>query len=1277
MKRSVWIWMVLCSFLCTIPGFAQVATTSLRGTVKDPSGALVPGATITLVNAANGQTLTAKADASGNYIFPQLTPARYTITASAAGFADQSKVAGLLVNQPATVNFVLSVQSSNVTVDVSAAAETLNTTDASMGNSVGNGTIQALPMEGRNPISLLTLQPGVLFLGNPAENSTMDTRSGSVSGGRSDQGNVTVDGIDDNFQLDTTAQYEGSAFQGVLRSTLDSTEEFRVTTSNGTAQAGHSSGAEISLVTKSGTNQFHGAVYEYYRPTNTVANEWFNKQNQLASGEPNIPQKYVLNTFGAALGGPIKKDKLFFFGNYEGLRQAVSFVEDVPVPTDLFYMGEIGYQNIAGGVSILPTSSIDPTVTTVDSLDAGCTPTGTPSVPCGPNPNVYSYYEPLQKAGIIGTSPSQGDGINYAGFIFPSPNPTTQNTSIGKIDYILSSTQHLFVRGNLQKDTTGGLENLPGQPPISIYDDNTKGLAAGYTWTPTANIVNDLRYGYVRQGYANRGVGSGTGDWVNFRFLTQPEANSAVAGALSEVINIPVHNIVDTLTWSKGNHTVTLGGNWRGIWNNRSSDGDSYSNATTNPYWMSPGPNIPSDLSAGFANSYEIAFDNLVGTVPETTLQENYKVTSATSGTLIPDGAMIDRHFKSNEFEYYIQDSWRVKPTVTVTYGIHHSILGVPYETHGQQVAPTVDTYQWFLERGQDAALGEVYEPNLTFAPSGKANGGAGYWAKQKANIAPRLSVDWAPNPITSLRVGAGMYYDHFGEAIVNTFDQTGSFGLSSMLESGADVFSESDSPRFTGPHDLPPLAGACGTASSTVSYPYSPPTGASCGFAIAWGIDNQLKTPYSYDLDASIQIQLPGGFTFEEAYVGRFGRHLLQQLDLAEPVNLVDTGGGGDYFHAAAELSKMVDEHDGAYGNIAGTAPNGESPVYVPKIQYFEDMFPQMAGYDFAGESATEAVYNNEWAPNRFVTGLGETNALADLDFYCYYTCTENGGNPRFWNSQFSSLFAWASIGTSSYNALQATLRHPASHGLTLDVNYTFSKSIDMGSGTEIANWQTSDAFGGADVIQNSWNPKLNKGPSDFDARNMLSLDWVYELPFGRNKAILGNANRVVDALIGGIQWSGLSSWSSALPFSVFETGYTTDWNLGGNGVVTGPVQLSKHVVDGAPQIFAGDSANTINDGIYKGYPIRYPYPGEAGERNNFRGDGYFDVDSELSKAWKIHESMQFKLDAEVYNVGNEVRFDDSPNNLSTTLSSGNFGYYGGVLTTYRRMQFGARLDF
>ncbi len=333
--------------------------------------------------------------------------------------------------------------------------------------------------------------------------------------------------------------------------------------------------------------------------------------------------------------------------------------------------------------------------------------------------------------------------------------------------------------------------------------------------------------------------------------------------------------------------------------------------------------------------------------------------------------------------------------------------------------------------------------------------------------------------------------------------------------------------------------------------------------------------------------------------------------------------------------------------------------------------MFPFMANTDYIGESATQAIYSDLWSYYR--DGAGETSALYVLDLYA------NPAGPQFdfFQSQFSSLYAWSSIGTSSYNALQLTLRHPASHGLTTDISYTFSKSLDMGSGAERSSEFSTDSFGANSAIQNSWNPKLNKGVSDFDIRNLLTVDAVYQLPVGRGKMVAGNANRVADALIGGWQISGLSRWASPLPFSVTAPGWATNWQIEAFGVVTSPVQVKKHIANGIPQVFAGNTAATINNGIANGSPIRLPYPGEAGQRNNFRGDGYLDVDSSLAKTWSLPDQMKLRFAGEVYNVANTVRFDDSPLNLNGALTSGTLGAYSGMLSTYRRMQFGLRLDF
>jgi Carboxypeptidase regulatory-like domain len=396
---------------------AQSSLTSLRGTVTDTSGAAVPGSLVTIENKAAAYHAERTADGTGGYQFLQLPPGTYSITATGSGFAAQTAVAELLVNQPATVNLTLSVQATTVTMNVSGASETLNTTDASLGNAVNNATIEALPMEGRNVPDLLSLQPGVLYLGHNI-NQNFDSRSGAVAGSRSDQGNVTLDGVDNNDQVN------GYAFTGVLRSTLDSVEEFRVTTTNANANEGRSSGAQVSLVTRSGSNQLHGSLYEYNRNTITAANNWFNKQAQAAAGEPNIPGKLIRNTFGAALGGPVKKDKVFYFLNYEGQRTAENQQETAVVPTASYAAGNVSYTS--GGQNVTLTRA------QIAAMDPNCHGTGT--CPWGPGVDPYALQTLVQYP--LNNGFVTGDGLNTGSYTWSAPNPTVLNTYIAKIDYV-------------------------------------------------------------------------------------------------------------------------------------------------------------------------------------------------------------------------------------------------------------------------------------------------------------------------------------------------------------------------------------------------------------------------------------------------------------------------------------------------------------------------------------------------------------------------------------------------------------------------------------------------------------------------------------------------------------------------------------------------------------------------------------------------------------------------------------------------------------------------
>jgi hypothetical protein len=1220
---------------------AQSANTSLRGVVTDPSGAVVTGATVTLVNKGTGQTLKATSNKSGEFQLLQISPAKYQINVEAPGFAVLTKSAELLVGQPARVNFKLSVSATNDVVDVSSAAQTLNTTDAALGDSKSNSMIQALPSETRNITDLLSLEPGVLtFQNNSGAAALADSRIGAVNGERSDQSNVTLDGLDDNDQV------RGLAFFGVLRTTQDAVEEFRVTTTGANADSGRSAGAQVSLVTKSGTNTFHGAAYEYNRPSNLVSNDPFLKKSQLDSGLQNRPQKLIRNIFGADVGGPIFKDKLFFFANYEAVRIAESAAVQRTTPTSLYGKGILQYTDAAGGTDQISAANLA-------ILDSGCTVCNTTAYTPGPgaNPNALAYFQSMPAAN--GTSLGDG-GINTGSYTFASPNPQTTNTSIVKLDYAPSPKHRLFVRGNLQKDTTGGLEEFPGQPPSSTLIDNSKGIAAGHTWTITPNIVNDLRYAYIRQGYTSSGIG--TGDYVDFRFIDTNTAETRTTAT-----NVPVNNIVDNFSWTVGHHTLQVGANWRLVHQNRTSDANSFNSASSNPSFLSGSAPDPTTLStpmpavsSGFGTSYFDAFANIVGTTPQYTKVANYQVTGADAATLLPEGAPTSRHFSANEYELYAQDSWRATPNLTITYGLRYTLLQTPWETRGQEVTPNIDTHAFYQKRESSALNSVIYEPDFAFNPAGKYYSKPGFYPENKANFAPRFAIAYAPNNKTSIRAGVGLYYDHFGQGLINTFDQNGEFGLSSQLSSAAGTKTISTSPRFTSNRNLP-TGLVSGTFDAQAKFPYTYPD----AFQIQWGIDNHIKTPYTEAFDLSVQRILPGGFTLETAYVGRLGRHLLQSLDLTEPTDWVDPQGGGDYYTASAKLAAVVDQNgDKAATNVAA-------------IPYWEHVFPFMAGIDFPGESATQAIYTNEYQPYREFFGL--TNPIADMEIYDVYG-TPTGFQPRFWQNQFASLYALSSTGMSYYNGLQLSLRHPTSHGLQFDLHYTLSKSIDFGSDAERSSEDSNGVALANSEIINTWKPYLNRAVSDFDTRHAVTFNEVYQLPFGRGRQFAANVNHLTDAFIGGWQLTSVYRWTSGLPFSLRSPGWDTDWQITGYGVQTGAVSVNKHRdVNGDLQYF--NNVAPINTGVYSGGPVRLPYAGETGERNKYRGDGYTDLDSGVDKAWKIARYGTVKFAWEVYNVTNTNRID--PFSIGPRLTSGSLGKATSLLTQPRRMQFALRYEF
>ena len=1299
--------------------WAQSSTTSIRGTVTDKSGARLAGAKVALSNPERAIERTAVTGAEGQYEFQQLPPGTYVLSVEMTGFRRQEqKNLQLLVSTPATLNMMLEVGAVSETVEVSAEAALVNTTDATIGNAFNEHQVKELPLEGRNVPDLLTLQAGVAYTGNRDDvNRNVDTRSGAVNGARSDQSNVTLDGVDVNDQVN------GDAFTSVLPVTLDSVQEFRVTTTNSNADQGRSSGAQVTLITKSGTNNFHGSLYEYHRNTATSANDYFVKVAELQSGQSNTPPKLIRNIFGGSIGGPILKDRLFFFANYEGARRREESSEIRIVPSDQLRAGSIQYicdptaPNCAPG-NLAGVSVVNGVATLTQAQIQQMDPLG-----IGVSPVMQAYFNSFPEPNDF----TQGDQLNFLGYRFRGPVPTNDNWYIAKLDYKItrSGSHTVFWRGALRNDVQSRAPYLPGGPPLRTLANFSKGFSLGYTAVLRPTLINNFHWGFTRQSLGDIG-NNDSQPFVFFRGLNDDEGsnNSELAVTRSRLFQTPVHNFTDDLSWTKGKHTFQFGTNVRFIRNPRSNFLSSFSSATTNSSGLdtagivnTSSPINPSNfcpggpatcwptVDSGFRLGYNYPIMAMMGIVSEVDATFNFDKT----GTALPQGAPLTRHFAADEYEFYLQDSYRMKPNLTINYGLRYSIFSPPWETKGTEVTPTVSLGDWFNERAAKMLTGGTSQSDalITYALAGPANNKPGYYNWDFKNFGPHLAFAYSPRSNggwlerlfgtgdkTVIRGGAGMVFDRIGSGLLSTFDQRGSFGLSTGITAPVPCVGGSGcapgsfvAPRLTNLNVIPQLD-ANGVqffpATPTGGFPYTyPPAGT--GLAIQWGMDNRIKTPYAYTLDLSIGRELPKNMSIEVSYVGRIAHRLLEQEDLAMPLNIVDPKSKISYFQAAQRLSKL---------GFQGTPTSSVNAALVgPTAAYWQNIVaPLNPGDQYSlacsggfTTDVSQAMYDLFSCGGGPVNGFGdETTPLANLDYWgsdfsgtagilgqsgTYYPSVY--GANAFFNSQFHSLYSWRSVGNANYHAMQVVLRKKMSQGVQFDFNYTYSKSIDLSS-----NAERIDAYGGlGGQIINSWSPNQLRGVSDFDTTHQFNTNFIVELPFGKGKHFAGGAHGFVDGVIGGWQLSGLARWTSGFPVTIANGAtWPTNWQLGGAATQIGPAHPQTTIrPDGSVNLFPQDlPATAVGLG-----PFRFDLPGESGNRNTVRGPGFAGLDLGLSKRWQMpyNENHSLFFRWEVFNVPNLKRFDVQT--ITTDISSSAFGQYSGLLTNPRVMQFALRYEF
>lgn len=1246
----------------SVSAFGQAGTSGIRGTVVDQNGAAVAGATVKIANPATGFNRSVTTSEDGKFSFPGIPPATYRVEVEAANFKKLVNASvQALVDSPIDID--LAMQPGDVTAVVDVTSNTIesvvNTQDASLGNNFVPQQITQLPTDLRRVADLLTLQPGV-------------TREGYVAGGRSDQANVLLDGVDINDQQNggRTGQFQTSQ-DTVLRATTESVEEFRITTTNANANQGRSSGAQISLITRSGTNDWRGAFFYFYRPTQFSANNFFNNaagrftatdaavlSGTASVGDQRAPRPSLArDVFGGRIGGPIIKDRFFFFYSYEGQRQQEGISVNRTVPLAHVGQGQLRFTGAAPGDPAGTNRLITLTTAQLNSIYSTV----------GINPAAVAVL-----ASAASRYPSNntqlGDGVNIGGFRFNSPTSTKENTHIARLDFRLNDSQNIFFRANYQQDTLTGTSQFPDTPAGGLWD-HPYGFVAGHDWTISSNMINNFRYGLTRQAFSSQGDSDKNS--ISFRFVYSP---LAFQRTLSRVT--PTTNITDDFTWIKGNHEIQFGGNVRLIRNQRTDFANAYDSAITNPsFYLASGRILDQAVSsAGYTvpSNQRTIIQNTAAALIGRYSQYSGNFTFGIDGSVLAAGTPTERHFNTEEYDVYGQDKWKMFRNLTLTYGLRYGYSRPVYEAKGFQVVPKKRLGDFFKQRIAGAAIGVPFNELISFEKAGPVNGGQGFYSSDWNNFQPRVAAAWSPSfkegflnklfgdeGTSVFRGGFAITNDHFGGQLAVSFDGLSTIGFTSSTTISANTYNITTNPApvFTGfGQNVRALPGIPAPTQrfQTDATPGCLAGTEECPQRIESSLDGTITTPTHYTWNFTYGRSLPKGMYVEASYVGRKARNLLGSRDVNALNNLIDPRSGMDWYTAAGMLHEL---------RARNTPINS-----VPAIAYFENLFPGIAGtVSGLGNTSTREIY-----------GLVARDGFDILDWtFVQLLIDDVGIRPNlFYHPQYAAFSAFGSFAKSDFNGGIVTFRQRLGETLSYDINYTYSKSFDSVSGL-----QTGGSYG-SQFLLNPLRPQDNYAVSDFDTTHSLNANFLFQLPVGRGKALFGNANRLTDVFIGGWQLAGIYRYNSGLPISSpFDAAqWATNWNVQSNGTQIKPLKFSVN----------RNTQNAFTDTRAAYNSFRNARPGETGERNNFRGSHYSTLDLGLSKSFSMpyKEGHKLQLRWEVINVMNfqyldAVNFTRSSWGLNqdpeiATSATADFGkLFTAIQGVPRRMQFGLRYSF
>lgn len=1294
----------------------STSTGTVSGQVTDPQGGIIAGADVRLIDVGTNTPRTTTTNDTGRYSFINVDPGTYNIEVQKSGFS-LSKVPGQQVNVGLvlTINVTLQIGSTATTVEVQASAGAeLQTASATVGDTIEGHAIMSLPNLGRDANAFVLLQPGV-------------SPNGNVAGAVTDQNTFQLDGGNNTNDMDgTSATYtQGSGYigsaasggspSGTIPTPAESIEEFKVATNNQTADFNGAAGGQVQMVTKRGTNQFHGSLYDYYLGSNFGANTW--KNNHTPSGSLKytpLPSSHQ-NRFGASLGGPLTPNllggKTYFFVNYEGRRFPQVTTVEKQVPTALMRAGVIQLPNSAGVYQAYNLNSVPVTVNGVTYQPAQCGTASCDPRRIGLNPivnQIWSRYMPMPN------DPQAGDTYNTQGYLSAVRLPQSSDFGVVRLDHDFGQKWHLMtsyryysfneltssqvdIGGAFSGDTFGqATATSPHVQKPSYY-------VAGLTTTITPNLTNDFHWSYLRN------------FWQWFSALAPPQlpglggaveiGGETGSGATGANALIPYnvnsasvrqrswdgqdHTFRDDLSQVKGNHLFQFGGSYERNYDYHSRDDNGTNVLTQTVYQIGSGSGInfagyyPGNLPVNQQSNWSQLYDDVLGVV--STPQVLYS-RSGSNLALQPIGTELFDQTVIPTYDMYFSDTWHMRKDFTFTYGLSYTVEMPPYELNGKQVelvdsnGKQISTNAYLASVKQAALSGQAYDPTLGFATIRNVNGDHKYpYNTFYGGLSPRVAAAWNPS------FGSGFLGKVFGEnktvvrggysriyGRLNGVDLVLIPLLGTGLGQAVQCVGASSTGQCLGASGVTPAtAFRIGTdgnnaplpaVSQTLAQPYFAGVNGNAAAGDGYALDPNFRPSRSDQFDFTIQRALSKDLSIEAGYIGRIIRNEYQTINL-DAVPYMMTLNGQSFANAYANVYNQLNSNQ-----AVTTQPFFESALGGASSSY-------CARY----ASCTAAVAANYKST---ILATQVFNLWSGLNNASSWTLgrTILSSAP----SQLSSILMATSDGFGNYNAAFFSLTARDFHGLTAKSNFTWSHALGTG-----AVQQTTSGY----TVLDNWNLHAMYGPQSFDINLVYNLSLLYQPKiFAGNKGILGR-------VLGGWSIAPLFTAQSGAPLEV-SVGSGTNANCqsfgeancgsattnenavliapytGGNsaheGVVgTGGIATSGNASTGGSGInmFANPSATYAD---FRRLILGVDTTG--GGAGVLRGFPTWNLDMSVEKDFMATERFGVTFIAQFSNLLNHFQ----PSNPSLNIDSPQtWGVVTTQLNTPRQIEFGLRIHF